>query len=383
MHLRRGHNTLERINKGHVVFFTENTKKQKLEIYISQDKNNGNHSVVGIVTKNFDKREHVEPRHLNKSGLSMAQYIGVDPIIGETLYLIESYNGTQYNGTVSVLRDPKALPLKKDDMFYKIGTVTNNVMNGGLVPLNIDIEQTINEHYDTNTIEKLPTTNIDKLSFSFYDIGKILNDTMNNETVILALNALKNAFHDQLTMHDIAEKVHEYSHAIVNNLTVDIETEYSGYYPRIVTCFGSGLVTYDSAYVTKESNPTNIISTDITVIDYNTNYCTIVPLVPGNPTGLTQFHMLDTLTSRSVHPFIDTTADSGKWQVLHGSSYLMSFSALSETQEAISEGCGCGARYCHVTDRHNYNVSIRVPLTDTYNIQNGEILIVRLGFVKA
>jgi hypothetical protein len=183
-------------------------------------------------------------------------------------------------------------------------------------------------------------------------------------------------------MHDIAQTVHEYSHAIVNNLTVDVESIYTGYYPRIVTCFGSGLVTYDSAYVTKESSPTNIFADDITVINYDTNYCTIVPLLESNPTGLTVIHMLDTLTTRSVHPFIDTTADKGKWKQLHGSSYLMSFSALSETQEAISEGCGCCARYCHVTDRHNYNVSIRVPLTNTYNIQNGEMLIVRLGFVK-
>jgi len=302
------------------------------------------------------------------TGVVAVRFVGSPPRPRTSIYIASTYQGVPVAGVAASFQT-NVVPYNFNNTYIiKVGTIVPFTIPSSsqtLVLVQLEVNNFCYDLYDIYTLDAIPRTKIEGLNFSFFDIGVDLQLGLQNPAVGVALQVLIDAYETQSSIDIICKAIYEYSIALYNSIPDPIV---SGYTKRLVVVNSSGQVVYDS------ENPNNI-----SVYNTTTGKAYEI-LLTSNPFGVTKFKVISTLIVSPYFAYIDPNAPDNSGFI--GSSYMYPAGGLYEMVQANINGVGISARYAASNNRFNYNVAYFQGLTNSYNQNNGETLVVRLSWKK-
>lgn len=371
---------LEDIPNYSVVFVCYDEKSKKNMIYTSQDimnNNQNNPNAVGVVKKQLKKNHRITENDLIITGTAEVNYIGKMPTVPTNVYVVKTWKNQPFKGYVAPL-ERDIIPFNFDSSFIiKVGTIYpidhqnpekdeihDDLITTRVLRVLLSINNTSFDLYNIYTLDLLPNEKIYGRDFSYHDIGQALKLGLENEKSMAKFNTLIDSYTTQVPEKQLCRAIHDYCITLHENIPTHVVPD--RYESRLMVCTSSGQVVFDSV------NPLNLY-------DFDTEMCTTIPLITPNPFDQPNFNLFKSLLSGHLYGYIDIEEDNGRDFI--GSVYMLTGTALYEMAQSCVNGVGIGSRFCKVTDTYNYNVSWYLGITESYNVNDAEALIVRLGWL--
>lgn len=362
----------EEIKKYSPVFSFYDEKNDINYVYVSQKMSkfdNGNPLCIGVCINNVKKNEVAT---IIQTGIVKVKYFGNDIQNGESanIYLANKYNERTLNGYVTVLNREVTPYTYGGAYLIKIGKIIpkksklTNEIKGRIVNVLLDIN---NENYDLYNIYLLSTlskNNLDDKEFSFYDIGSDLQTGLSNSLVREKFKELKKAYATNQNVDVICYSLDQYCKELYKNIP---NPSFTGYSKRLIAINSSGQCIFDSDYST------------LGIYDYTKNMAYKIKLI-SNPFNKSDFLTFATLINSPLLAYVDPNDPANDKFI--GSSFTYPAGTLYEFAQANINGVGVSARYTVSNELYNYNVALFIGITNSFNVNNGESLIVRLSWKK-
>ena len=285
------------------------------------------------------------------------------------LYLASLFNTIKLNG-ISTQLNSEIIPYTFSGAFLiKLGSIIqqkNIDKNKGnkerIITIQLDIN---NENYDLYNIYLLSGLSKNKLDgqpFSFYNIGSDLNIGINNSLVKIKYQELIAAYSNNQGINTICFALDQYCKELYKQIPEPIFRDYS---KRLIAINSSGQLVYDSDYK------------KLGIYDYDTNSAYKIVL-STNPFNKKDFLVFATLINSAYLSFVDPNIPENDEFIQ--SSFTYPGGTLYEIVQANINGVGVSSRYAVSNQSYNYNVALFVGLTNSFNLNNGDSLIVRLSW---
>lgn len=362
----------ERIKKYSAVFSFYDEKNDINYVYVSKNlskSDNGNPLCVGICINNVKKNEVAT---IVQTGIAKVRYFGNDIENGNSknIYLAKKYNERNLDGYVTIL-NREVTPYTYGGAFLiKIGTVipkkskVTNKIKTSIVNVLLDINNENYDLYNVYLLSSLSKNKLDNKEFSFYDIGSDLQTGLNNTMVIDKFKKLKDAYATNQDVDIICYSLDQYCKELYKQIPFP---KFSGYTKRVTAINSSGQCIFDSDY------------SKLGIFDYKTNSAYKIQLNP-NPFNKTNFLLFATLINSPLLAYVNPN-DSNSIDLL-GSTFTYPMGSIYEFIQASINGVGISGRYALSNNVYIYNVTLFVGLTDSFNINNGDSIILRLSWKK-
>ena len=203
---------------------------------------------------------------------------------------------------------------------------------------------------------------MDGQPFSFYNIGSDLNIGINNSLVKIKYQELIAAYSNNQGINTICFALDQYCKELYKQIPEPIFRDYS---KRLIAINSSGQLVYDSDYK------------KLGIYDYDTNSAYKIVL-STNPFNKKDFLVFATLINSAYLSFVDPNIPENDEFIQ--SSFTYPGGTLYEIVQANINGVGVSSRYAVSNQSYNYNVALFVGLTNSFNLNNGDSLIVRLSW---
>ena len=356
----------EKILKFSPVFVYYCPINDKNYVYVSQnlDKlDKGQPYVIGVCINSPGKGKIAK---VVTKGITKVRYFGSYPSINLSVYVAQSYNEKPLIGIASGL-EKGIIPNNYQSSFvHKVGTVypvkcgkPDKDIKTRLVNINLDIDNQSFDLYNIYTLDLLPKGNIYGREFSFYQIGQDLNIGLKNPLVIEKFNLLIAAYSKQVSLKDLCFATDQYCQTL---------------YDAIPNPF---LDNYEKNFTVTTSNGQIIFisNNNLKIYNYKTNDVQFITLNP-NSLGKSDFPLYKSLSNAPYWAYVNINDPNNNGFL--GSGFYYPAGSAYEVVQAYINGVGIGARYSTTTSEYNYFVTYYLGLTDSYNVNDSEALIIRL-----
>lgn len=376
MQIQQTYIAYEKINKYSPVFSFYCEKNKINYVYVSQDLvkvDNGNPQCIGICINNVKKNESA---NIVQNGIIKIKYFGesVSNNNAVNIYLASSYNNLKLNGYSTQL-NKNVIPYSYGNTFLiKLGTsiprkskkdnkINNNVKKR-VITILLDINNVNYDLYNIYLLSLLSKNNLDGQPFSFYNIGVDLDTGVKSPFVQEKFQQLLTAYSTNQNVDKICFSLDQYCKELYKNIP---NPSFSGYSKRLIAINSSGQCIFDSDYST------------LGIYNYTTNSAYKIKLI-SNPFNKSDFSVFATLINSPLLAYVDS-ADPINNNFI-GSSFTYPAGTLYEFIQANINGVGVSARYTVSNNLYNYNVALFIGITNSFNINNGESLVLRLSWKK-
>ena len=372
MQIQQKYIAYEKINKYSPVFSFYCEKNNINYVYVSQDLikvDSGNPLCVGICINNVKKNESAK---IVQNGIIKVRYVG-ESIPNDTtinLYLANNYNNlklngysTQINKNVIPYSYSKTFLIKLGKSIPKKSKIDNNIKKR-LITILLDIDNVNYDLYNIYLLSLLSKDSLDGQLFSFYNIGVDLDTGVNSPLVKDKFQKLLTAYSTSQNVDKICFSLDQYCKELYKNIPNPSFTDYS---KRLIAINSTGQCIFDSDYST------------LGIYDYNADSAYKIKLI-SNPFKKSDFLAFETLINSQLFAYVDPN-DAINDQFI-GSSFTYPAGTLYEFIQANINGVGVSARYTVSNELYNYNVALFVGITNSFNVNNGESLILRLSWKK-
>ena len=366
----------EKINKYSPVFSFYCEKTKINYVYASQNLikvDNANPLCVGICMNNVKKNESA---NIVQNGIIKVRYFG-ESIPNNTavnIYLANSYNNLKLSGYSTQL-NKNVIPYSYDKTFLiKLGTtiprkakisIIDNNIKKRIITILLDINNVNYDLYNIYSLSLLSKNNLDGQPFSFYNIGVDLDAGLKSSFVQEKFQQLLTAYSTNQNVDKICFSLDQYCKELYKNIP---NPSFSGYSKRLIAINSSGQCIFDSDYST------------LGIYDYTANSAYKIKLIYNNPFNKSDFLVFATLINSPLLAYIDSTDQKNNNFI--GSSFTYPAGTLYEFIQANINGVGVTARYTVSNNLYNYNVALFIGITNSFNINNGESLVLRLSWKK-
>ena len=362
----------ENIKKYSPIFSFYDEKNDINYVYVSQNLSkldNGNPLCIGVCINNVKKNEVAT---VVQSGIVKVRYFG-ESIPNDTsrnIYLANNYNDLKLNG-VSTQLNKNVIPYSYDEAFLiKLGTSIpkkskiDNDVKKRIITILLDLNNVNYDLYNIYLLSLLSKNNIDGQPFSFYNIGLDLDVGVKNQFVKEKFQKLLTAYSSNQNVDKICFSLDQYCKELYKNIP---NPSFTGYSKRLIAINSSGQCIFDSDYST------------LGIYDYTKNMAYKIKLI-SNPFNKSDFLTFATLINSPLLAYVDPNDPANDKFI--GSSFTYPAGTLYEFAQANINGVGVSARYTVSNELYNYNVALFIGITNSFNVNNGESLIVRLSWKK-
>ena len=362
----------EKINKYSPVFSFYCEKNKINYVYVSQNlikMDNGNPLCIGICINKVKKNESAK---IIQNGIIKVRYFGesIPNNTARNIYLANNYNDLKLNGFSTQL-NKDIVPYSYSGAFLiKLGTSipTKSKIDGDVkkrvITILVDINNVNYDLYNIYLLSLLSKDNIDGQPFSFYNIGVDLDAGVKNPSVKDKFQQLLTAYSTNQNVDKICLSLDQYCKELYKNIP---NPSFTGYSKRLIAINSSGQCIFDSDYST------------LGIYDYTKNMAYKIKLIT-NPFKKSEFLTFATLINSPLLAYVDPNDPANDKFI--GSSFTYPAGTLYEFAQASINGVGVSARYTVSNELYNYNVALFIALTNSFNVNNGESLIVRLSWKK-
>lgn len=358
----------EKILKFSPVFVYYCPINDKNYVYVSQnlDKlDKGYPYVIGVCINSPGKGKIAK---VVTKGITKVRYFGSYPTINLNIYIAKSYNEKPLIGVASGL-EKGIIPVNYQSSFIlKVGTVypikcgkPDKDIKARLLNINLDINNQNFDLYNIYTLDLLPKDNIYGREFSFYQIGRDLNIGLKNPIVKEKFNLLIAAYAQQVSLKDLCFATDQYCQTLYDAIPNPILDKYE---KTLTVIASNGQVIFMS-------------NNKLKIYNYKTNDVQLITLNP-NPLGKSSFTLYTSLANAPFWSYVNVNDPNNNGFI--GSSFYYFAGGIYEFVQAFINGVGLGARYSVITNEYNYVVTYYLGLTDSYNVNDSEALILRLGW---
>jgi len=359
----------EKIKKYSPVFLFHCSKNDKNYVYVSQNLaqlDKGQPYVIGVCINSPGKGKIAK---VFIKGTTKVRYFGSYPTTNLNVYVAKSYNDIPLIGIVSGL-EKGIVPVNYQNSFIlKVGTIypikcgkADKEVKERLVNINLDVNNESHDLYNIYTFDLLPKDNISGRDFSYYQIGQDLNLGLNNPIVKSKFNLLLEAYKKQEPLKGICFAIDQYCQALYDAIPAPFDKQY---FTRLSVSISNGQTVFDSLNTLK-------------IYNYNTNDTQYITLIP-NQLDKNKFPLYGSLINSAYWSYVNVN-DSNNNGFL-GSPFNFPVGGVSESAQAGVNGIGIASRYNSFLDSYFYNIAYYIGITDSYNKNNGEGLIIKLGWI--
>jgi hypothetical protein len=358
----------EKILKFSPVFVYYCPINDKNYVYVSQnlDKlDKGQPYVIGVCINSPGKGKIAK---VVTKGITKVRYFGSYPSINLSVYVAQSYNEKPLIGITSGLEKGVIPNNYQSSFIHKVGTVypikcgkPDKDIKARLVNINLDINNQNFDLYNIYTFDLLPKDNIYEREFSFYQIGQDFNLGLNNPLVIEKFNLLLAAYAEQVSIKDLCFATDQYCQTLFNLIPEPFSNKYE---KRLTVITTNGQAIFVS---------NNLLR----IYNYKTNDVQLITLNP-NPLGKSNFPLYSSIANAPFWGYVDVNDPNNNGFV--GSSFNFPNGAVYEFVQAYINGVGIASRYSTTTGTYTYCVTYYLGLTKSYNVNNSEAFIIRLGW---
>jgi hypothetical protein len=169
------------------------------------------------------------------------------------------------------------------------------------------------------------------------------------------------AYSQQVSLKDLCFSTDQYCQTLFNAIPDPFSKQYE---KRLIAIKSNGQTVFDS----------NI---NLRIYDYKINDIQLITLIK-NPLEKNSFSLYTSLASAPFWAYVDVNDPNNNEFI--GSTFNFPVGGVYEFAQAYINGIGIGSRYATTTKSFNYNVSYYLGITDSYNVNDSEALIVRLGW---
>jgi hypothetical protein len=240
----------------------------------------------------------------------------------------------------------------------------DGVVKKRVITILLDINNVNYDLYNIYLLSLLSKDNIDGQPFSFYNIGVDLDAGVKNPSVKDKFQQLLTAYSTNQNVDKICLSLDQYCKELYKNIP---NPSFTGYSKRLIAINSSGQCIFDSDYST------------LGIYDYTKNMAYKIKLIT-NPFKKSEFLTFATLINSPLLAYVDPNDPANDKFI--GSSFTYPAGTLYEFAQASINGVGVSARYTVSNELYNYNVALFIALTNSFNVNNGESLIVRLSWKK-
>ena len=330
---------------------------------------NGNPLCIGICINKVKKNELAK---IIQNGIIKVRYFGesIPNNTARNIYLANNYNDLKLNGFSTQL-NKDIVPYSYSGAFLiKLGTSIptkskiDGVVKKRVITILVDINNVNYDLYNIYLLSLLSKDNIDGQPFSFYNIGVDLDAGVKNPSVKDKFQQLLTAYSTNQNVDKICLSLDQYCKELYKNIP---NPSFTGYSKRLIAINSSGQCIFDSDYST------------LGIYDYTKNMAYKIKLI-SNPFNKSEFLTFATLINSPLLAYVDPNDPANDKFI--GSSFTYPAGTLYEFAQANINGVGVSARYTVSNELYNYNVALFIGLTNSFNVNNGESLIVRLSWKK-
>jgi len=233
-----------------------------------------------------------------------------------------------------------------------------------IITINLDINNQNYDLYNIYLLSKLPKNSIDGQPFSFYDIGSDLQKGLNTPIVNVKYQEVIAAYSSNQDVNTICFVLDQYCKELFKQIPDPI---FSDYRKRLIAVNSSGQNIFDSDYE------------KLGIYNYDTNSAYKIVLRP-NPFGKNYFLVFATLINSALFSFVDPNISENNNFI--DSSFTYPAGGLYEIAQANINGVGIASRYTVSNQLYNYNVALFIGFTNSFNLNNGDSINVRLSWKK-
>lgn len=363
----------EKIKKYSPVFYFYCKINNKNYVYVSQNLtklDNGNPFCIGVCMNNVKKNEAAI---IVTNGSVKIRYFGQPIENGKltNIYLASRFNTIKLNG-ISTQLNAEIKPYTFGGAFLiKLGSILQqkniDKCKGNkerIITIQLDINNQNYDLYNIYLLSKLPKNKLDGQPFSFYDIGVDLEKGVNNPLVKIKYQEVIAAYSSNQDVNTICLVLDQYCKELFKQIPEPI---YNNYRKRLAASNSLGQVIYDSDYE------------KLGIYNYDTNSAYKIVLRP-NPFNINNFLVFTTLINSALFSFVDPDIPENNNFIQ--SSFTYPAGSLYEVQQANINGVGISSRYAVSNQLYNFNVALFIGLTNSFNLNNGDSIIVRLSWKK-
>ena len=361
----------EKIKKYSPVFYFYCKINNKNYVYVSQNLvnlDNGNPFCIGICMNNVKKNESAI---IITNGSVKIRYFG-QPIENDKLtniYLASRFNTIKLNG-ISTQLNTEIKPYTYSGAFLiKIGSILQqkniDKCKGNkerIITIQLDINNQNYDLYNIYLLSKLPKNKLDGQPFSFYDIGVDLEKGIMNPLVKIKYQEVIAAYSSNQDINTICFVLDQYCKELYKQIPEPI---FNNYRKRLAASNSAGQVIYDSDYET------------LGIYNYDTKSAYKIVL-RQNPFNIDNFLVFATLINSALLSFVNPDIPENNNFIQ--STFTYPAGSLYEIAQANINGVGVASRYAVSNQSYNYNVALFIGLTNSFNLNNGDSLIVRLSW---
>jgi hypothetical protein len=361
----------ETIKKYSPVFYFYCKINNKNYVYVSQNLINldgGNPFCIGICMNNVTKNQKAI---IITNGSVKIRYFG-QPIENDKLtniYLASRFNTIKLNG-ISTQLNTEIKPYTYSGAFLiKIGSILqqkNIDKNKGnkerIITIQLDINNQNYDLYNIYLLSKLPKNKLDGQPFSFYDIGVDLEKGIMNPLVKIKYQEVIAAYSSNQDVNTICFVLDQYCKELFKQIPEPI---FNNYRKRLAASNSAGQVIYDSDYE------------KLGIYNYDTKSAYKI-ILRQNPFNINNFLVFATLINSALLSYVDPDIPENNNFIQ--SSFTYPAGSLYEIAQANINGVGVASRYAVSNQSYNYNVALFVGLTNSFNLNNGDSVNVRLSW---
>jgi len=361
----------EKIKKYSPVFYFYCKINNKNYVYVSQNLvnlDNGNPFCIGICMNNVKKNESAI---IITNGSVKIRYFG-QPIENDKLtniYLASRFNTIKLNG-ISTQLNTEIKPYTYSGAFLiKIGSILQqkniDKCKGNkerIITIQLDINNQNYDLYNIYLLSKLPKNKLDGQPFSFYDIGVDLEKGIMNPLVKIKYQEVIAAYSSNQDINTICFVLDQYCKELYKQIPEPI---FNNYRKRLAASNSAGQVIYDSDYET------------LGIYNYDTKSAYKIVL-RQNPFNIDNFLVFATLINSALLSFVNPDIPENNNFIQ--STFTYPAGSLYEIAQANINGVGVASRYAVSNQSYNYNVALFVGLTNSFNLNNGDSVNVRLSW---
>ena len=363
----------ENIKKYSPVFYFYCKINNKNYVYVSQNLINldgGNPFCIGICMNNVKKNEAAI---IVTNGSVKIRYFGQPIENGKltNIYLASRFNTIKLNG-ISTQLNAEIKPYTYSGAFLiKLGSILQqkniDKCKGNkerIITIELNINNQNYDLYNIYLLSNLPKNKLDGQPFSFYDIGVDLEKGIMNPLVKIKYQEVIAAYSSNQDVNTICFVLDQYCKELYKQIPDPI---FSNYTKRLIAINSSGQIIYDSDYET------------LGIYNYDTNSAYKIVL-RENPFNKKDFLVFATLINSALLSFIDPDIPENNNFIQ--SSFTYPAGGLYEIAQANINGVGIASRYALSNQLYNYNVALFIGLTNSFNLNNGDSINVRLSWKK-
>jgi len=361
----------EKIKKYSPAFYFYCKINNKNYVYVSQNLtnlDNGNPFCIGICMNNVSKNQRAI---IVNNGSVKIRYFGQSIENGKltNIYLASRFSTIKLNG-ISTQLNAEIIPYTYSGAFLiKLGSIIQqkniDKCKGNkerIITIQLDINNENFDLYNIYLLSGLSKNKLDGQPFSFYNIGTDLSIGINNPLVKIKYQELIAAYSSNQDINTICFSIDQYCKELYKQIPEPIFSDYS---KRIIAINSSGQTVYDSDYET------------LGIYNYITKSAYKIVLRP-NPFNINDFLVFSSLINSAYLSFVNPDISENNNFV--GSSFTYPVGTLYEMIQANINGVGVSSRYAVSNSSYNYNVALFVGLTNSFNLNNGDSLVVRLSW---